>query len=81
MNHIADRYEYTVYWSDEDQCWLGKCPEFYNSGICHGDNPEAVLREIVRERVEIYQEMSRPLPEPRSLQHQAASTTTTEFRS
>jgi hypothetical protein len=27
VQKIADRYEHIVYWSDEDQCYIGQCPE------------------------------------------------------
>jgi hypothetical protein len=38
MNTIADQYEKIVYWSDEDQCYIGMCPELFYGGV-HGDDP------------------------------------------
>ncbi len=52
----ADRYAKIVYWSEEDQCFIGCCPKLVLGG-CHGDDPKAVfaeLCEIVSEAVELY---------------------------
>ena len=32
-----DRYHRFVRWSDEDQCYIGYCPDLYFGGTCHGD--------------------------------------------
>ena len=29
MSSSADRYRKIVYWSDEDQCFIGMCPELF----------------------------------------------------
>lgn len=71
---IADQYEKIVYWSDEDQCFIGICPEFFDGGV-HGDNPSAVfseLLEVVDEWVEIFEKDGKPLPEPKRHVLQAA---------
>jgi predicted RNase H-like HicB family nuclease len=60
----ADRYVKLVEWSDQDQCFIGSCPELFYGG-CHGDDPRAVFDElcqIVEETVELYQQDGRPLP-------------------
>ena|SRR6266436_2543658 len=44
VQKIADRYEHIVYWSDEDRCYIRKCPELF-FGV-HGDDAEAVPREL-----------------------------------
>jgi predicted RNase H-like HicB family nuclease len=62
----ADRYAKIVYWSEEDQCFIGCCPRLVVGG-CHGDDPKIVfaeLCEIVREAVELYAKDGRPLPPP-----------------
>ena len=62
----ADRYHKWVEWSDDDQAYLGKCPDLI-TGI-HGDDPREVyadLCEVVAEVVEDFQSQGRPLPEPR----------------
>jgi len=62
----ADRYAKIVYWSEEDQCFIGCCPRLVIGG-CHGDDPKTVfaeLCEIVDEAVELYAKDGRPLPPP-----------------
>jgi predicted RNase H-like HicB family nuclease len=62
----ADRYVKLVEWSDEDQCFIGSCPELFYGG-CHGDDPQAVfgeLCEILEEMVDLYQQEGKPLPPP-----------------
>ncbi len=61
-----DRYIKIVEWSDEDNCYIGTCPELFDGG-CHGDDPKAVfaeLCEIVDETIEIYLKDGKPLPKP-----------------
>jgi predicted RNase H-like HicB family nuclease len=65
----ADRYHLVVYWSDEDQCYVGLCPDLFYGGT-HGDDPEQVfkdLRAVVADVVESYKAERKPLPEPRDL--------------
>lgn len=67
MRRIADQYEKIVYWSDEDECYIGICPEFFGGGV-HGDDPEAVFKElleVVDEWVAIHEKDGDPLPEPK----------------
>jgi predicted RNase H-like HicB family nuclease len=40
----SDQYHQWVEWSDEDQAYLGKCPDLI-TGI-HGDAPVAVYSEL-----------------------------------
>lgn len=64
----ADRYAKIVYWSEEDQCFIGSCPRLVLGG-CHGDDPKKVfadLCEIVAEAIELYVKDGRPLPLPDS---------------
>lgn len=66
MRSIADQYEKIVYWSDEDECFIGVCPDLFSGGV-HGDDPKAVfdeLLEVVDEWVEIFQKDGRDLPAP-----------------
>ena len=78
----TDHYAKIVYWSDEDQCFIGCCPRLLIGG-CHGDDPKAVfaeLCEIVGETVEIYAKDGRSLPPPdtnNDLLSQRQSITTT----
>ncbi len=33
-----DPYHRFVRWSEEDQCYIGYCPDLYEGGVCHGEN-------------------------------------------
>ena len=64
----ADKYVKLVEWSDQDQCFIGSCPELFYGG-CHGTEPRAVFDElcqIVEEMIEIYRQDGRTLPPPLS---------------
>ena len=67
MNEGA-KYVKLIEWSDEDQCFIGSCPELFYGG-CHGNDPRAVfddLCQIVDETVDLYRRNGKPLPEPLS---------------
>ncbi len=62
-----DEYHRWVEWSDEDQIYIGKCPDLI-TGI-HGDDPVAVyseLNEIVQEVIDEFKRTGRELPSPRT---------------
>ena len=62
----VDRYTKIVYWSEEDQCFIGCCPRLVIGG-CHGEDARTVfaeLCEIVSEVVELYRKDGRQLPPP-----------------
>ena len=61
-----DRYHKWVEWSDEDQVYIGKCPDLI-TGI-HGEDPLTLygeLCEVVLYVIDHFNEEGRPLPEPR----------------
>jgi len=63
----ADQYHKWVEWSEEDQTYLGKCPDLI-TGI-HGDDPVQVFRDltdIVEEVIAHFQETGRKLPPART---------------
>ena len=63
----ADQYHKWVEWSEEDQVYLGKCPDLI-SGI-HGDDPirlYAELCDVVQEVIDDFVKRGRPLPEPKT---------------
>jgi predicted RNase H-like HicB family nuclease len=60
------RYLKIIEWSEEDQCFIGSCPELFYGG-CHGDNEREVFDElckIVENTLELYRRDGRPLPMP-----------------
>ena len=62
-----DKYHMWVEWSDEDQCYIGKCPDLI-TGI-HGDNPVSVFRElneVVTSVIEHYESTGKILPSART---------------
>jgi predicted RNase H-like HicB family nuclease len=64
---LIDQYHRWVEWSDEDQVYIGKCPDLI-TGI-HGDDPVKVyeeLGEVVQEVIDDFQLSGRPLPTPRT---------------
>ena len=61
----SDHYLKIVEWSEEDQCYVGKCPGLMLGGI-HGDNEAKVYKELcqaVEEWIDIYEQDGDPLPE------------------
>lgn len=62
----SDRYLKLVEWSEEDGCYVGRCPGLFHGGI-HGDDEAKVYKElceVVEEWIQIYEEDGDPLPEP-----------------
>jgi predicted RNase H-like HicB family nuclease len=65
-----DRYLSFVRWSDEDQAYIGYCPDLFPAGgVCHGKTAvEAftTLCEIVEETVATAESQHLPLPLPQT---------------
>ena len=64
MRKESDLYKKIVYWSDEDDCFVGMCPELMYGGV-HGKDALKVFKELnqaVEEVIEIYKEDGKPLP-------------------
>lgn len=62
-----DHYHRWVEWSDEDQVYIGKCPDLI-TGI-HGDDPVQVYKELgktVLEMIDHFQKAGRKLPPART---------------
>ncbi len=69
MRKESDLYKKVVYWSQEDNCFIGMCPELFDGGV-HGSDALAVFKElcvVVDEWVEIFKKDGKPLPEPKSV--------------
>jgi predicted RNase H-like HicB family nuclease len=61
-----DRYLSFVQWSEEDQAYVGFCPDLFPAGgVCHGAtaiDAFATLDEIVGDMVETAESQGLPLP-------------------
>lgn len=60
-----DRYLKIVEWSDEDNCYVGRCPGLMLGGV-HGRSEQKVYEElchVVDEWIRIHREDGTPLPE------------------
>ena len=69
MNSLAG-YPKIVEWSDEDQCYVGRCPNLFYGG-CHGDDEQAVFAELcvlVDETIERFRREGKPLPPVRIIE-------------
>ena len=63
----VDQYHKWVEWSDEDQTYIGKCPDLI-TGI-HGDEPVRLYSElcdVVEDVINHFQREGRPLPSPKT---------------
>jgi predicted HicB family RNase H-like nuclease len=61
----AARYVKFVEWSDEDRCFIGRCPELFAGGV-HGDDEAKVYKELcetAEEWIELLHKDGAPLPE------------------
>jgi predicted HicB family RNase H-like nuclease len=62
----AARYIKYIEWSDEDHCFIGRCPEVF-VGAIHGTDEARVYAELcetVEEWIELLQADSLEVPEP-----------------
>jgi len=62
----AARYAKFVEWSDEDQCFIGRCPEIMAGGV-HGSDEARVYAELcqaVEEMLDLIHADGHTLPEP-----------------
>ena len=69
MNKASDRYVKVVAWSEEDQCYVGRCPGLMLGGV-HGSNETRVYAELceaVEEWIRLCEAEGRPLPSATSL--------------
>ncbi|MDB6032832.1 MAG: hypothetical protein JWM16_3170 [Verrucomicrobiales bacterium] len=66
IKSAAARYAKFVAWSEEDKCFIGRCPELMLGGV-HGDNEAAVYAELckaVEEMVELIDSDGGTIPDP-----------------
>src|SRR4029453_47036 len=67
IKKLAARYPKLVEWSDEDKCFIGRCPALFLGGV-HGRDEAEVYRQLCRtaeEWVEILHQDGVPLPRAR----------------
>ena len=59
-----------VQWSEEDELFVGYCPDLFIGGICHGSDEQKVYRELSRlvaEEIAESQRSKRALPKKSAL--------------
>ena len=64
----TDRYLKVVEWSEEDQCYVGTCPDLMLGGV-HGPDEAKVraeLSEVVKEWIQVHREDGEVLPEAKA---------------
>lgn len=64
IKKLAARYPKFVDWSEEDGCFVGRCPELFSGGI-HGSDEARVYKklcEVAEEWVTVLQGDGSPLP-------------------
>jgi len=74
MRKESDIYKKIVDWSNEDDCFIGMCPELMYGGV-HGDDPVEVFKELsetIEEVIAIFKEDGKPLPEQKEVVLQIA---------
>ncbi|MCB1134369.1 MAG: pilus assembly protein HicB [Verrucomicrobiae bacterium] len=67
MKRETDIYHRWVAWSEEDQAYIGRCPDLFVGGV-HGNDPIKVaraLQKVIDEWEEIFQADRRALPPAR----------------
>lgn len=75
MRREADLYKKIVYWSDEDEVFIGTCPELMYGGV-HGNDPVEVFKELgiaVDEIIEIMKKEGKDLPAPKDIVFEPAT--------
>tara|TARA_B110000305_G_C19132566_1_gene489636 strand:+ start:181 stop:513 length:333 start_codon:yes stop_codon:yes gene_type:complete len=63
----SDKYLKLVEWSEEDDCYIGRCPELMLGGV-HGSDEKKVyssLCKVVEEWIDVHDEDKLVLPQPR----------------
>jgi len=64
---MEDRYMKFVRWSDDDNAYIGFCPDLFPwGGVCHAADEQQAYRELcelVREEIESLQTSGKDLPQ------------------
>jgi predicted RNase H-like HicB family nuclease len=67
MKRKTDIYHRWVAWSEEDQTYIGRCPDLFHGGV-HGDDPIKVakdLQKVINEWEDVFKKDRRELPPAR----------------
>jgi predicted RNase H-like HicB family nuclease len=61
------RYEVIIYWSEEDQAFIGEVPELAGCAADGATYSEAIsnVEVVIGEWIETARELGRPIPEPK----------------
>jgi predicted RNase H-like HicB family nuclease len=64
---VRFRYEFTIYWSDEDEAFIAEVPELPGCMADGATYQEAIsnVETVIQEWIETAQELGRPVPEPK----------------
>ena len=60
----SPQYRKIVEWSEEDRCYVGRCPELMLGGV-HGENEQKVFADlcaVIEEWIEVSKKDNEPLP-------------------
>ena len=63
---MHSEYHFVVSWSEEDQCYVGRCPDLFLGGV-HSHNPDEAfrrIRELADWVIETHLKDGKPLPPP-----------------
>jgi predicted RNase H-like HicB family nuclease len=63
----VDHYHIDIYWSDDDNCYIGDVPDLRYCKA-HGDSPEEALAEVLVAKqlwLETARELGKPIPPAR----------------
>src|ERR1039458_3475023 len=66
IKELAARYAKFVEWSEEDKCFIGRCPELMLGGV-HGNDEAKVYAELcaaVEEMIEVIHTEGKEMPDP-----------------
>src|ERR1039457_3751498 len=66
IKELAARYAKFVEWSEEDKCFIGRCPELMLGGV-HGNDEAKVYAELcaaVEEMIEVIHAEGQEMPHP-----------------
>ena len=67
IRKLAAKYPKFVEWSEEDQCFIGRCPMLFDGAIHGADEPKVYkeLCDTAEEWITILQDDRTPLPNPK----------------